>query len=256
MMSNHAKGRIIARFVKRRAERLDLEGRNPNQLRRLNPEETAEVLHRQRAEREAAIVETKDKGEWLQVSEIVKAVIKAKDQEFDEKKRTRIEITLCNDIVSDSADGLLGTEQSPAFMLLSKDYDETILKPSELAQALETGFDRVYGDEKRQTIAIFLMNHGWLRRSVAASWLGPQVSLPRPPQKRVSNTVKTQTSCRQWLMSAMEAHELRTKPKEDFYREAKQKFKVGRRAFNRAWDEAIASTGRDNWRKAGRPRKS
>jgi hypothetical protein len=165
-------------------------------------------------------------------------------------------ITLCNDIVSDSADGRLGTEKSPAIMLLGEGYDKTELTPSELAQALKSGFDSLYGDEKRGAITKFLMDDGWMKRSVAAAWLGPQISLPKPSQEPVSKTVAAETACRYWLISIMEAHKFRPKQKGDFYREANQNFQVGQRAFNRAWDDAIASTGRDGWRNAGRPRKN
>lgn len=156
--------------------------------------------------------------------------------------------------MSDSADGKLGTEQSPALMLLSEEYDEAELKPSDLAQVLKTGFDRVYGDERRQKIAKFLIAHSWMKRSVATQWLGPEYSLPRPPQGRVLTTAEKETSCRQWLTSIMKEHESRPKTKDEFFQEAKQKYEVGQRAFNRAWDEATRATGRANWRSPGRPK--
>jgi hypothetical protein len=204
--------------------------------------------------RKATIAETKATGEWLRVKEIASHVVKKEGAEFDDDKRDKIEITVCDRMVSDSADGKLGTEQSPGLMLLSEEYDKTELKPSELAQVLKTGFDRVYGDEKRQKIAEFLIAHSWMKRSVATQWLGPQYSLPRPPQERVLTTAAKETSCRQWLASIMEEHESRTKTKDEFLQEAKQKYQVGQRAFNRAWDEASKATGKANWRSPGRPK--
>jgi hypothetical protein len=204
--------------------------------------------------RKATVAKTKATGEWLRVEEIASHVVKKEGAEFDDDKRSKIEITVCNRIVSDSAEGKLGTEQLPALMLLSEEYDETKLKPSELAQALKTGFDRIYGDERRQKVAEFLIAHGWMKWSVATKWLGPQYSLPQPPQGRVSTTVAKETSCRQWLILIMEKHESRPKTKDEFFQEAKQKHQVGRRAFNRAWDDAIGATGRTNWRAPGRPK--
>jgi hypothetical protein len=155
--------------------------------------------------------------------------------------------------LSDSADGKLGIEQSPALMLLSEEYDEAELKPSDL-EVLKTSFDRLYGDERRLKIAEFLIAHGWMKRSVATQWLGPQYSLPRPPPGRVLTTAAKKTSCRQWLTLIMEEHESRPKTKDEFFQEAKQKYQVGQRAFNRAWDEAIRVTGKANWRAPGRPK--
>jgi hypothetical protein len=204
--------------------------------------------------RKATIAETKATGEWLRVKEIASHVVEKEGANFDDDKRKKIEITVCNRIVSDCADGKLGTEQAPALMLLSEEYDETELKPSDLAQVLKTGFDRVYGDERRLKIAEFLIAHGWMKWSVATKWLGPQYSLPQPPQGRVATTAGGETSCRQWLTSTMEKHESRPKTKGAFFHEARQKFQVGRRAFNRAWDDAIGATGKANWRNAGRPK--
>ena len=164
---------MISKHSKSRARR----------LLRCKPERVARQFHRKRSGREEAI--SKASREWLRISEIVSIVANAKGAEFDDDKRKKIEITVCDRIVSDSADGKLGTEQSSALMLLSEEYDETDLKPSDLAQILKTGFDRVYSDKKREKIAKFLTDHGWMRRAAAAPWLESK-GYPLPPQWMIS----------------------------------------------------------------------
>src|SRR5262249_55832049 len=110
-----AKEHIITRGVARRSRR-----RNQKGPYRPDPEKAVEILHRQRAEREAAVLDAKASGDWLQVSEIVSVVVAKKRARFDRKKKNRIKIEVCGDIVSDSAEGRLGTEKSPAIMLLSR----------------------------------------------------------------------------------------------------------------------------------------
>jgi hypothetical protein len=217
-------------------------------------------LHKQRrVERKAAVAEAKAAPEWLRVKEIAARVVKKQGAEFDDDKRYKIEITVCDRIVSDSADGKIGTEQSPALMLLSEEYDKAELKPSDL-EILQTSFDRVYGDERRQKIAEFLIAHGWMKRSVATQWVGPEIPLPRHIRLAGESNSKTRmaegTECLNWLKSEMEASEERSKKFGDFFEEAKNKYKVTARTFRTLWDRAIDETGRYKWRKAGRPRKS
>jgi hypothetical protein len=132
-------------------------------------------FERRRADRERA---KKASGEWLQISEIISAVVKKEDATFDDNKRNKIAIEVCGRIVSDSSDGKLGTKRSPALMLLSEDYDEITLKPSELAQNLKNAFDGLNSEKRRQSIATFLTDHFWMRRVAAAKWLGPEFHCP------------------------------------------------------------------------------
>ena len=125
-----------------------------------------------RKERKAAIAATKASGDWLPVSKIVEAVAKAKGARFNDKKRNKIRIAVCGDIVSDSADGRLGNEQFPSLMLLSIDYDETPLPPLKLAETLRIAFDGLSPKKRGQKIAGFLTDHGWMRSAVADQWLG------------------------------------------------------------------------------------
>jgi hypothetical protein len=54
----------------------------------------------------------------------------------------------------------------------------------------------------------------------------------------------------------MEASEERPKKFDDFFEEAKHRFKVTVRTFRALWDQAIDETESYEWRKAGRPKKS
>jgi hypothetical protein len=151
---------MISKHSKSRARR----------LWRCNLERVARQFHRKRAEREEAI--SKASGEWLRIGEIVSDVAEKEGAKFDDNKRNKIAIEVCGRIVSDSSDGKLGTEQSPALMLLSRDYDETHLLPSELVQTLRIAFDGLSPKKQRRKIAGFLTDHGWMKRAVADQWLG------------------------------------------------------------------------------------
>src|SRR5262249_28718149 len=145
----------------------------------------------------------------------------------------------------------LGTEKSPALMLLSNDYFKTLLAPSALAQFLQT-FDDLNGDDKDRAITNFLKDHCWIRRTVAAQWLGKDIPLPRPVPPHQERPV----GCKKWLISEMKANEEKPKPYEAYQNEAKQRFGVGPQPFRRAWREAIRVTGRASWQNPGRPKKS
>jgi hypothetical protein len=126
-----------------------------------------------REKRKAAVADAKAGRDWLPISKIIRNVVKKEGAEFDDDRRSKIEKTICNDIVLHFSDEGSGIEQSEIFMLLSKDYDKTELTPLQLAQALKTGFDRIYGyEEKREAIAKFMKDHCWMKRAVADQWLG------------------------------------------------------------------------------------
>jgi len=208
--------------------------------------------------RKAAVADAKAGGDWLQISKIIKNVVKKEGAKFDDDRRSKIEKAICDDIVLHFSDEGSGIQQSEIFMLLSKDYDKTELTPSQLAQALKTGFDRIYGDEKRQEIAKFLIAHGWMKRAAASKWLGPDIPLPRhiwPAQESILKTkAADKAKCLNWLKSEMQASKERTK--KVVFQEAKHKFKVTVRTFSALWNQAINETESYEWRKPGRPKKS
>jgi hypothetical protein len=97
-----------------------------------------------------------------------------------------------------------------------------------------------------------------MRRVAAAKWLGPEIPLPRhirPAQESISKTAD-RALCLNWLKSQMEASEKRPKKVDDFFEEAKQKFKVTVRTFRALWDQAIDETESYEWRRPGRSKKS
>jgi len=74
----------------------------------------------------------------------------------------------------------------------------------------------------------------------------------------VSNTQTTindEKKCQQWLEDLMANNSTKGKTKSEYKQEAEQKFGVGKNQFNRAWANAINSTGNSKWNKGGRPKK-
>ena len=67
-------------------------------------------------------------------------------------------------------------------------------------------------------------------------------------------TAAGETECKSWLVEQMQSGP-RLGKKEDYLKEAQQRFRVSQRGFYRAWTAAIADTGSD-WDRHGRPRKS
>jgi hypothetical protein len=82
-------------------------------------------------------------------------------------------------------------------------------------------------------------------RKAPASALGPE--LPAAPQ----STVAAETRCRKWLAEQMMAGPPNG-PKTRYASEARRLFKIGSRAFGRAWDAAVEQSGNNIWRKPGR----
>jgi hypothetical protein len=81
-------------------------------------------------------------------------------------------------------------------------------------------------------------------------------SLRIQPPAELSQVGKSasEARCREWLTGLMTACPDAPRPKADLEREAKQRFGLGQRAFERAWRGASDKTGRV-WSRAG-PRKS
>lgn len=77
-------------------------------------------------------------------------------------------------------------------------------------------------------------------------------------QVTVRSTAAAETRCRRWLFDLMSGGSQPDRPKSSYRIEAKTNFTgLGDRAFQRAWDSAIADTGNGNWKRPGpRPKKS
>jgi hypothetical protein len=74
------------------------------------------------------------------------------------------------------------------------------------------------------------------------------------PPSRIVATANRESECKSWLIDLMTANANRPRPKRELEKEAKRRFCVGTWQFRRAWANAIDTTGRSGWRKAGRPR--
>ena len=65
-------------------------------------------------------------------------------------------------------------------------------------------------------------------------------------------TLAAEIKCRKWLVNLMSDGKQMTKSKADYRTEAQTIFKVSIRSFDRAWGNAIAETGNEDWSKPGR----
>ncbi len=78
------------------------------------------------------------------------------------------------------------------------------------------------------------------------------------PKERAGTrkTIAAETECRAWLAEMMKAGP-KAKKKEDWQADAASKFKVGTRAFGRAWANALIDSGDPHeWIKTGRLKKN
>ncbi len=64
-------------------------------------------------------------------------------------------------------------------------------------------------------------------------------------------TIRDETSCQKWLEGLMANKSSSDRPKRDYQSDAKQKFNVGPKPFNRAWANALVKTGNTNWSRPG-----
>ncbi len=72
------------------------------------------------------------------------------------------------------------------------------------------------------------------------------------PQSKQQSKIAGQTKCQNWLLGLMmEGGEPKGK-KNNYFLEAKAKFNVSRRGFDRAWSNAIDESGNARWSTAGR----
>jgi hypothetical protein len=143
-------------------------------------------LRQQRADRKAAMVDADVLRHWVRVSEIVPVWADDKKLTFDEARRE-----VAHRIVTDSAEGRLGTKESPDLMLFSVEFDkykendksdERGLSPLGLENTIRIAFGDLAPDVKAQEIGEFLTAHCWLKRTVAAKWF-PQFLLPSQKQE-------------------------------------------------------------------------
>jgi hypothetical protein len=72
----------------------------------------------------------------------------------------------------------------------------------------------------------------------------------------LASTVAAEDRCRKWLVDLMVDGRAPSGPKRDYKTQARERFRVGSRAFGRAWDAAIQETGNTSWRAPGRKPKS
>jgi hypothetical protein len=69
------------------------------------------------------------------------------------------------------------------------------------------------------------------------------------------SSIAAETKCRKWLMEEMQKSPRRPQPKENYVKEAQQRFGVSKRGFDRAWTQAVEKTG-SGWMRPGAPKKS
>jgi hypothetical protein len=68
--------------------------------------------------------------------------------------------------------------------------------------------------------------------------------------------LETYNLCLQWLSAEMRrSRDLRERPKAFWFRQAQTKWRIAKRSFERAWDQAIRDTNAIAWAKAGPPKR-
>lgn len=65
-------------------------------------------------------------------------------------------------------------------------------------------------------------------------------------------SIRAETECRRWLVGLMGNDSKPEKAKREYAEAAKEKFKIGAKAFIRAWAGAIEKTGNTGWSRPGR----
>lgn len=74
----------------------------------------------------------------------------------------------------------------------------------------------------------------------------------RSDSVQVESNISAQTKCMKWLCEQMQLNEKPIKLKAEYWEEAKDRFRVGRNAFDRAWGDAVQQTGRAAYSARGR----
>jgi hypothetical protein len=122
-------------------------------------------------------------------------------------------------------------------------------------ERLHSGDDRKKLEEARDL-------HRRIAGAVTGSVAAPVPKVQQGPaiDKSTWNTIATETKCKKWLAEKMRASpEVRPMPKEKYFREAQRQFGgLSRRAFDRAWANAILDTPQAaaRWRLPGPTRQS
>src|SRR5215204_1314531 len=65
-------------------------------------------------------------------------------------------------------------------------------------------------------------------------------------EQALVSTAKTEGDCRKWLAGLMRSG-ASPRPKDDLWREARDRCSVSRRAFDRSWSAAITESGSHHW---------
>jgi hypothetical protein len=84
--------------------------------------------------------------------------------------------------------------------------------------------------------------------------LSKEIIKRNPSTDNTRLTSKQEKDCQEWLERLMANGAKKTKTKESFKKEAKEKIGVGTKQFERAWRNAIHATG-SSWGAPGRPKK-
>ena len=73
-----------------------------------------------------------------------------------------------------------------------------------------------------------------------------------PEKSEAPTTIAAEKKCEKWLTELMSSNSKPEKAKKYYRTDANNKYKVGLRAFDRAWANALKETGNTNWSKRGR----
>jgi hypothetical protein len=88
-------------------------------------------------------------------------------------------------------------------------------------------------------------------RTIAAAW-GETPAFLYPETRTAGHpTSRGENQCQKWLEGLMAGDSRPDKPKNQYFAHAQAQFNVSRRGFDRAWGNAISTTGNANWKKSG-----
>ncbi len=90
------------------------------------------------------------------------------------------------------------------------------------------------------------------RAGICHLWPDLLETPPGQGNSRQIATIAAETRCKNWLIELMSKDGPPDRPKPQYRSEAKSEYSVGTRAFDRAWQNAIAKTGNSAWSNPGR----
>jgi hypothetical protein len=124
-----------------------------------------------------------------------------------------------------------------------KSWDETVETRERLISEIEIGLAHVAGAAVQAALSEKFSNTLARMRALVEELTGNQ---------RAASNISGEHNCTKWLTRLMQGGSDPEKPKAEYWNEARDKFSVSHRGFNRAWGTAVSESGNQGWSKPGR----